>query len=102
MSQISKGLLRSFIIRCSDVGLDCGHVIFGDSEYRVMQNAIIHLYEYHAIIPEEMTTCMKLKIRENIHSYRDSMRAQILDESSDVPEKIRNLYSGSSFPSLYI
>ena len=46
------------------------------------------MYEYHAIIPEEMTTCMKLKIRENIHSYRDSVRAQILDESSDVPEKI--------------
>lgn len=88
MSQISKGLLRSLIIRCSDVGLDCGHVIFGDSECRIIQNAIIHMHEYHAIIPEEMTTCMKMKIRENIHSYRDSMRAQILDESSDVPEKI--------------
>lgn len=88
MSQISEGFLRSFIIRCSEVGLDCGHVIFGDSEYRVMQNAIIHMYEYHAIISEEMTTCMKLKIRENIHSYRDLMRAQILDESSDVPKKI--------------
>lgn len=88
MSQISKGLLRYFIIRCSDVGLDCGHVIFGDSEYRVVKNVIIHMYEYHAIIPEEMTTCMKLKIRENIHSYRDSVRVQILDESSDVPEKI--------------
>jgi predicted small metal-binding protein len=88
MSQISKGMLRSFIIRCSDVGLDCGHIIFGDSEYRVMQKAVIHMYEYHAIIPEEMTTCMKMKISENIHLYRDSMQAQILDESSDVPEKI--------------
>ena len=88
MSQISKGMLRSFIIRCSGVGLDCGHIIFGDSEYRVMQNAVIHMYEYHAIIPEEMTTCMKLKISENIHLYCDSMQAQILDESSDVPEKI--------------
>lgn len=67
MSQISKGILRSFIIRCSDVGLDCGHIIFGDSEYRVMQNAVIHMYEYHAIIPEEMTTCMKLKISNNIY-----------------------------------
>lgn len=80
MSQISKDLSRYFIIRCSDVGLDCGHVIFGYSEYRVMKNVIIHMYEYHAIIPEEMTTCMKLKIRENIRSYRDSVRAQILDE----------------------
>ena len=81
-------MLRSFIIRCSDVGLDCGHIIFGDSEYRVIQNAVIHMHEYHAINPEEMTTCMKLKIRENIHSYRVSMGAQILDESSDVHQKI--------------
>ena len=88
MSQMPEGMLRSFFIRCSNVGLDCGHIIFGDGEYRVMHNAIIHMYEYHAIIPEEMTTCMKLKISENIHLYRDSMQAQILDESSDVPEKI--------------
>ena len=53
-----------------------------------MQNAVIHMYEYHAIIPEEMTTCMKLKISENIHLNRDSMQVQILDESSDVPENI--------------
>jgi len=88
MSQISEDLLKSFIIRCSDVGLDCGHVIFGDSEYRVMHNAIIHMYDYHAIIPEEMTTCMKLKIRENIHSYRDSVCAHILNEFSDISEKL--------------
>jgi predicted small metal-binding protein len=95
MSQISKGMLRSFIIQCSDVGLDCGHIIFGDSEYRVMQNAVLHMYEYHAIIPEEMTTCMKLKISENIHSYRDSMQAQILDESSDVPKKFCQSFNTS-------
>ena len=28
------------------------------------------MYEYHAIQPEEMTTCMKLKISENIHKLR--------------------------------
>lgn len=49
---------------------------------------ITHMDEYHAIIPEEMTTCMKLKIKENIHSYRDSVRAQILNEFSDVSEKL--------------
>jgi predicted small metal-binding protein len=84
MPQISEGLVRFFIIRCSDVGLDCEHIIFGDSEQRVMQNAVIHMYEYHAIVPEEMTTCMKLGIRENIHPYCDSARAQILNEYSNV------------------
>ena len=59
------------------MGRDCEYIIFGDSEHRVMQNAVMHMYEYHAIVPEEMTTCMKLKIRENIRSYRDSVRAQI-------------------------
>ena len=38
--------------------------------------------------PEEMTISMKLKIRENIHLYRDSVRAQILHEISDVSEKL--------------
>jgi hypothetical protein len=32
-----------------------------------MENAIVHMFEYHAINPEEMTTCMKLKIIEKIH-----------------------------------
>ena len=70
------------------MGLDCGHVIFGNNEYAVMHNAVVHMHEYHAIIPEEMTTCMKLKISENIHLNRDSMQVQILDESSNIPEKI--------------
>ena len=75
MIQLSEGLIRYCIIRCSDVGLDCGHVIFGNNEYAVMHNAVVHMHEYHAIIPEEMTACMKLKIRENIHSYGDPARA---------------------------
>jgi predicted small metal-binding protein len=86
MTQQSEGLFRYCIVRCSDVGLDCGHVIFGNNEYAVMHNALLHMQEYHAIIPEEMTTCMKLKIRENIHSYRDPARTQILYELSNVSE----------------
>jgi predicted small metal-binding protein len=86
MTQLSEGLIRYCIIRCSDVGLDCGHVIFGNNEYAVMHNALIHMHEYHAIIPEEMTTCMKLKIRENIRSYGDLARAQILYELLNVSE----------------
>lgn len=84
MSQTSEDLLRSFFVRCSDVGLDCGCVIFGKSSEKVMNTMIVHMYEYHAINPEEMTTCMKLKIRENIHPYDDLVRAQILNYGISV------------------
>jgi hypothetical protein len=35
----------------------------------------MHMYEYHAINPEEMTTSMRLKIKENmqIHSHSDCL-----------------------------
>jgi predicted small metal-binding protein len=88
MSQRSEDLLSSFFVRCSDVGLDCSHVIFGDDEDSVMKNAISHMCEYHAIDPDEMTTCMKMKIMENMHLYRDLLRAKILNEFSDVSEKL--------------
>jgi len=38
-----------------------------------MDNAITHMIEYHAINPDEMTTCMRLEIRKNIHLYIDSV-----------------------------
>jgi hypothetical protein len=43
------------------------------NEKEVMYETIIHMCEYHAIDQEEMTTCMRLKIRKNIHLYRDSV-----------------------------
>ena len=86
ISQRSEDLLSSFFVRCSDVGLDCGHIIFGINEDNVMKNAISHMCEYHAIDPKEMTTCMKLKIWENIHLYRDYLHAEILRQLSDVSE----------------
>jgi hypothetical protein len=43
---------------------DCS--IFGTSEETVTYNTILHMLEYHAIKPEEMTTCIKLKILESI------------------------------------
>jgi predicted small metal-binding protein len=55
-----------FCVRCADVGLDCDSVISENSEKKVMQKTIMHMFEHHAINPEEMTTCMRLKIRENI------------------------------------
>jgi predicted small metal-binding protein len=88
VSQTFDGLLRSLRVRCSDIGLDCNYVIFGNKKEKVMDNAITHMIEYHAIIPKEMTTCMRLRIRENIHSYRDLVRAEILREFPDVSEKL--------------
>jgi predicted small metal-binding protein len=73
MSQIFEDLLRSLCLRCSGVGLDCNYVVFGNNGEKVVDNAITHMFEYHAINPTEMTTCMKLKIRKNIHLYRDSV-----------------------------
>ena len=88
MSQKSEDLLQSFFIQCSDVGLNCDCVVFGKSEEKVNDAMIMHMDEYHAIIPEVMTTCMRLRIRENIHSYRVSVRAEILREFPDVSEKL--------------
>ena len=35
-----------------------------------MDETVIHMYEYHAINSEEMTTCMKIRIRDNIRESR--------------------------------
>ena len=58
---------RTFCVRCKDVGLDCNCTIYGIDEEIVIDNTILHLFENHAIEPEEMTTCMRLKISENVH-----------------------------------
>lgn len=88
MSQIPEELLRSFFVRCSDVGLNCDYVIFGTNEEKVMDTMIIHMYECHAINPQEMTTCMRLKIKKNTQLYRNSVRAQILHKFSDISEEL--------------
>ena len=70
MSQTYENCIeRRFCIRCEDVGLDCNCTIYGISEERVIYNTILHMLEYHAIKPEEMTTDMKLKILENIRVH---------------------------------
>jgi hypothetical protein len=58
---------RLFYIRCRDVGLDCNCTIYGTNEEMTTYNTILHLFENHAIAPEEMTTCMKVKIIENLN-----------------------------------
>jgi predicted small metal-binding protein len=80
MSQTYEDLSRSLCVRCSDGGLDCNCVILGDSEEDVGDKTISHMFKYHAINPEEMTSEMKFKIKVNIHMSRDSARAQILHE----------------------
>jgi predicted small metal-binding protein len=65
--------MQSFCIRCEDVGLDCNCTNCGISEERVVYNTILHMLEYHAIKPGEMTACMKLKILENIRVHHSPL-----------------------------
>lgn len=58
----------TFYIRCADVGLNCKCLIYGTSENNIIHSTVAHMYEYHAIKPDEMTACMKIKINRNIHT----------------------------------
>ena len=73
MSQLFEDCIRSFCVRCEDVGLNCNCIIYGTTAEKVADETFLHMYEYHAINPEEMTTSMRLKIKEkmHIHSYTD-------------------------------
>jgi predicted small metal-binding protein len=68
MSQLVEVTARLFCVRCADVGLDCSYVVCANTEKSVVDKTTMHMFEYHAIKPEEMTTCMKLKIKENVHT----------------------------------
>jgi predicted small metal-binding protein len=67
--------MQSFSVRCEDVGLDCNCTIYGINEETAIDNTILHMYEYHAISQEEMTTCMRLKIIENVHVHHSPLPA---------------------------
>jgi len=54
-------------LACRDIGLDCDYIIKAESEEEIMRNAVQHAWEIHAIKPEEMTSEMKAKIKDNIH-----------------------------------
>ena len=69
MSQTYEDCLQQFYLRCQDVVLDCNCIIYGINEETVFQNTILHMFEYHAIKQNEMTTSMKLKIMENMHVH---------------------------------
>ena len=72
MSQQVEDTARLFWVRCADVGLDFNYVIVSGSEKKVIDKTIVHKFEFHAIKLEEMTTCMKLKIRENVYASLSS------------------------------
>jgi predicted small metal-binding protein len=57
------------ILLCGDIGLDCNYIIKGNTEEEIVKKATEHIWELHAINPKEMTTEMKVRIKENI---RDS------------------------------
>lgn len=56
-------------LTCRDVGLDCDFVMNGSTEEEVLIKANDHAWKVHAIKPEEMTSEMKVKIKENIKEY---------------------------------
>jgi predicted small metal-binding protein len=69
MSQTYEDYVQLFCIRCEDVGLDCNCTIYGVNRETAVYNTAVHMFEYHAIKLEEMTACMKLKIKENVRVY---------------------------------
>lgn len=71
--------VTAFFIRCADIGLDCDCIISGNNVNNVVKSTIVHMYEYHAVKPEEMTTDMKLKIFENIHYSIYSSKMKPID-----------------------
>ena len=77
--QAFEECVTTFFIRCADVGLDCDCIISGKSVNNVVNSTISHMYEYHAVKPEEMTTYMKLKISENIHYSIHSSKMKPID-----------------------
>ena len=54
-------------LACRDIGLDCDNIIKGTTKEDVLKHADEHAWEFHAIKPEEMTSEMKAKIKDNIH-----------------------------------
>ena len=80
MFQIFEDCIRSFCIRCEDIGLDCNCIIYGNTAEKVVDETSLHMFEYHAINPDEMTTSMRLKIKEimQIHSHSDCFQNRIV------------------------
>ena len=46
------------------------------SEKKVMGESTVHMFEYHAIDPREMTSEMKSRIKQNTKESRVTVRVQ--------------------------
>ena len=55
-------------LTCRDIGLDCESIIEGDTQEEIEKNIAHHVWEVHAIKPEEATSEMKIKIKESIRN----------------------------------
>ena len=55
-------------VLCEQVGFHCDYVMTGETEEDVMRKTVEHIWEHHAIKPEEMTSDMKAKIKEKIQT----------------------------------
>ena len=73
MSQAYEYSIQLFCVRCKDVGLDCTCTIDGINEERVIDIIIMHMFEYHAIKSDEMTSCIRLKITENTNVHHSPL-----------------------------
>ena len=56
-------------LACRDVGLDCEFVMDGSTEEDILNKANDHAWKVHAIKQEEITSEMKVKIRNSIKEY---------------------------------
>jgi predicted small metal-binding protein len=54
-------------LACRSVGLDCDYIIKGMTEEEILKNTKQHYSEIHAIEPEEISSEMKVKIKDNIY-----------------------------------
>ena len=53
-------------LACHDVGLNCDFVMDSTTEEEVLNKATDHAWKIYAIKPEERTSEMKVKIKDNI------------------------------------
>ena len=66
-----KTIVAVFIeykLACHDIGLDCGYIIEDKTEEDIVKSAEQHIWEIHAIKPEEITSEMRARITQNIRN----------------------------------
>jgi predicted small metal-binding protein len=66
-------IMYNYFVRCEDVGLDCNCTIYRINKETVIYNTAVHMFERHAIKLEEMTSCMKLKIKANVRLHNSPL-----------------------------